>query len=157
MKKKFSPIGRQKIKLAINNYFIKQYADQTNYKINHGKHVRNFDKISRKFRDIMLDHSITNLALINGGHKASDILTDLGFEGAEINTKELITLSLIAMRVQVFISLLESTNISKSVKKRLLNRFIYRLLPLKDNTNTADMQSLLSKMIYGQNKGNNIN
>ena len=157
MRKKLGAVGQQKIRLAINTYFSKQYLDQTKYKVDNLKYIKEFEKTSRKFRDLMLDHSIKNLALADGVNKANEILVSLGFDDAEINIRELINLTLISLRVQVLISVLKSTKIPDEIQKQILNRFIFRLLPLRDNAVKDDARGILNKFVREQIKDSSVN
>ena len=140
MAKKHKPIWsearwklfKQNTRFKIENHLNERYIEQTRQGVDQAAYVRQFNKISRDLRGDFLQRSIESLAVVDSGEKVNDLLYDLGLENAELDTNELRNLSLIILRMKIFTVLVEHSNLDRKIGEKLINRFIERLLPLRN-------------------------
>ena len=123
---------KQNTRLKIEDHLNEKYIEQTRQGIDQTDYIRQFNKVSRDLRGDFLQRSIESLAVVDSGEKVNDLLHDLGLENAELDTNELRQLSLIILRMKIFTVLVKHSNLDKNIGKKLIDRFIERLLPLRN-------------------------
>ena len=122
-----------KIRRQINEHFHKKYLTQSTAGVNSRRKIQKFDKRSRQLRDMLIDYSIESLAAVDGGEKVTDVLQELGFMDSEFASRKLQVLSVLFLRVRVFLALAEVSQLPASVCEKMLERYLAKLLPTHDN------------------------
>ena len=122
---------QQKIRHRIEQHFRDRYIEQSLSGVSVKRHTRRFSKLSQQLRDILLEHSLTSLAIVDGGEKVTDVLQELGFRESEFNTQELTRLSILILRAQVFITIVSQADLEPEIKTKLIDRYISQLVPTR--------------------------
>lgn len=133
LEKEYIDLWQGKVRHQINEHLFDSYVRQSNFGVDSKKQIKRFRRRSRKLRDRLIDLSVESFATVDGGEKVTEVLQNLGFSDAYMDTGELRTLSLLFMRVKIFIEMAQVVKLPKNIQDKMFDRYLARLLPTRDN------------------------
>lgn len=129
---------------------IEDWLAQNVQSIKKDKLISLHRRIARRARDQLLQLAIQGLGVTEGVHNANSALKqELGMSEAGFNFEEIARLMADSVRVQVCQLIIGNSNLSPELQDEILQRYLARLFPMRDNL-PEPLNSPLLKQVQEQ-------